>query len=193
MSDRSSCWPWVGSGRTRAPASAGEARALPPYDLLADVFFAFPDRLEIRAASGVVYCNRSEPRPANLTQSTTTALPNGATLTTWKEDALHVSLHDLPALSWIAEPRNGGGPWTFRVNSRWADFCGVPPDQWQSAVHPDDSAAAFGEWERAIATGTRFEVDNRVRRADGQYLWFRNCAEPVRNARGVVVGFVGVQ
>lgn len=114
-------------------------------------------------------------------------------MTVWEKDP-RVALDDLPILSWIATPSPvQSGDWRFRVNSAWSTFTGVPPELWKTAVHPEDAVRAIGAWQHAIATGTMYETENRVRRSDGAWVWFFNRAVPLRNNEGGVVGYIGTQ
>ena len=62
---------------------------------------------------------------------------------------------------------------------------------WTSLVHTDDLSDAAAAWEHALATGTVYETEFRIRRADGAYRWFLVRAEPVRAEDGSVVRWVG--
>ncbi len=58
-------------------------------------------------------------------------------------------------------------------------------------MHPDDVEARGRAWAAAIAIGTLYETEFRIRRADGTYRWFLVRAEPIRDAAGAVVRWVG--
>ena len=206
------CWPWTtpaGSGTGVSDSAAG----FPPTDVLLAALSGIPSRVEIAMPGGSVYCNHGDaPRPADLIITRSVPLPRGATLTVWEKNS-RIALDDLPVLAWIATPAPGGS-WIFRVNSAWAAFTGVPSDLWQTAVHPEDGESAgvaftcglfdalrvffpavraIGAWEHAISTGTVYETENRVRRADGLWFWFLNRAVPLRDDSGGIVGYIGTQ
>ncbi|WP_294642495.1 hybrid sensor histidine kinase/response regulator [uncultured Aureimonas sp.] len=63
--------------------------------------------------------------------------------------------------------------------------------QWGRIVHPDDLSAAGEAWSRSLATGQLYEIEFRIRRADGTYRWFLVRAEPVRGDDGAIVQWVG--
>lgn len=65
------------------------------------------------------------------------------------------------------------------------------PTAWGTIVHPDDLPIAAQRWAAAIATGTIYETEFRIRRADGMYRWFLVRAEPVRDAAGEIASWVG--
>ena len=63
------------------------------------------------------------------------------------------------------------------VNREWLEYTGCSLQQfsgwvWQSTIHPDDVAKFIDEWTVALAGGKPFQTEARIRRADGQYLWF---------------------
>ncbi len=63
------------------------------------------------------------------------------------------------------------------VNHEWQEYTGCPAQQlnrwvWQTTIHPDDAAKFIDELTAALAGGKRFQTEARIRRADGQYLWF---------------------
>ena len=80
-------------------------------------------------------------------------------------------------------------------NQRWYDYSGLTLQEthgwgWASVIHPDDLAHAGGVWRAAVNAGTVFEVEYRLRQADGVYRWHLGRSVPVREA-GVIVGWVG--
>jgi PAS domain S-box-containing protein len=96
----------------------------------------------------------------------------------------------LPALVWSSRP---DGATDYR-NGRWYEYTGLPrgsADGSAAAVHPDDRARAAERWQRAVETGTRYQNEYRLRRADGAYRWFLAQALPMRSADGRVVRWFG--
>jgi diguanylate cyclase (GGDEF)-like protein/PAS domain S-box-containing protein/excisionase family DNA binding protein len=63
---------------------------------------------------------------------------------------------------------------------------------WLDAVHPDDRESAAQLWKHAIAAGTFYETEYRLRRADGVYRPFLVRAAPVRDTEKRIVEWVGV-
>ncbi|HKC76157.1 MAG TPA: PAS domain S-box protein, partial [Chloroflexota bacterium] len=63
---------------------------------------------------------------------------------------------------------------------------------WLDAVHSDDRARTLQVWTHAIATGTLYETEYRLRRADSTYRPFLARAAPVRDEAGGVREWVGV-
>ncbi|MFO0847224.1 MAG: PAS domain S-box protein [Gemmataceae bacterium] len=61
-------------------------------------------------------------------------------------------------------------------NSRWWEYTGLDPatglgGAWHAVVHPDDRAAAVARSGHSGATGADYEIEYRLRRADGAYRW----------------------
>ena len=63
---------------------------------------------------------------------------------------------------------------------------------WQEVLHPDDQARIVEESLAGEATGQPFSMEARYRRGDGEYRWLKSFSRPRLNARGAVIGFVGV-
>ena len=59
--------------------------------------------------------------------------------------------------------------------------------EWALFLHPDDRARVLAHWHRVIETGQEYEVEHRLRRADGVYRWFQVRGQPQRDAEGRVV------
>ena len=55
------------------------------------------------------------------------------------------------------------------------------------AVHPDDLPQAVAAWMHSVETGDPYEVDHRLRRADGAYRWFHSRGLSLRDAEGRIV------
>jgi len=60
------------------------------------------------------------------------------------------------------------------------------------AVHPDDLPAVVAVWHRSVETGTAYEFEHRIRRADGVYRWFQSRGMPLRDAQGQIVRWYNV-
>ncbi|WP_075791438.1 PAS domain S-box protein [Massilia putida] len=71
------------------------------------------------------------------------------------------------------------------------DHHGLAGAGWTSTVHPDDLAAVQARWGAAVASGTGYDAEFRLRRADGAYRWHLSRAVPLRDADGEVVRWIG--
>ena len=104
----------------------------------------------------------------------------------------------VPVQVWTARP---DGHLDF-VSARTAAYFGVPAEEvlgtgWGAFVHPDDLPAARERWAHALATGTPYQAEFRLRGAPtsaataGAYRWHLSRALAERDAAGTVVGWVG--
>lgn len=71
-------------------------------------------------------------------------------------------------------------------NRRWFEFTGLSREQtfehagWRNALHPDDRAQLEERLREAVATGSDFSVEVRVRSRTGEYHWFLVSAVALR-------------
>ena len=98
----------------------------------------------------------------------------------------------LPHLVWTCR---ADGPCDY-LSPRWVDYTGIPEaDQlgygWLDQLHPDDRERVMAEWSKVAPRGGVFDIEFRIRRADGVYRWFRTRAIPFRDADGRVVKWFG--
>lgn len=82
------------------------------------------------------------------------------------------------------------------VNQRVLDYFGLPAGEivghkWISLVHPDDQPEALRRWAESLANGEGYEINFRLKRADGDYRWHLVMALPMRDARGNITHWVG--
>lgn len=98
----------------------------------------------------------------------------------------------LPQHVWTALP---DGTLDF-VNQRVIEFFGRPGPQiigdgWQEVIHPGDLPTVAQRWGHALETGEPYEVEFRLRRADGVFCWHLGRALPMRNEDGEIVRWFG--
>jgi PAS domain S-box-containing protein len=110
-----------------------------------------------------------------------------------QEAELRDVVDTIPAIVWSARP-DGANSY---VNSRFVEYCGMPPDQiagtgWHAATHPDDLERHNAKWLACVASGEPLEDEVRFRRADGQYRWHLQRGVPLRDEAGRVVKWYGV-
>jgi len=75
------------------------------------------------------------------------------------------------------------------VNQQVLDYFGKSLEalkDWRTndAIHPDDFPRALALWRHSVETGEPYRFDERLRRADGVYRWFRVRGRCVRDAQG---------
>ncbi len=81
-------------------------------------------------------------------------------------------------------------------NAGWYAFTGAPPgstdgEGWNDLFHPEDQARARDVWAHSLKTGEPYEIEYRLRRADGVYRWTLGRATPIRNEAGEIVRWFG--
>src|SRR5207249_6940328 len=61
--------------------------------------------------------------------------------------------------------------------------------QWGTSdtVHPEDLPHVIQVFSQSIASGSPYEIVQRLRRSDGLYHWFQNNGFPLRDASGQIV------
>jgi len=107
------------------------------------------------------------------------------------ETELRLAIDTVPALVWTSLP---DGSLDF-INRRWGEL-GLSLDdlrgsEWSAVIHPDERTGVVEKWRTAVATGTRYENVERVRRADGEYRWFLSRAAPLRDESGKIIKWYG--
>jgi PAS domain S-box-containing protein len=95
----------------------------------------------------------------------------------------------MPNQVWSATP-DGSIDW---VNTQTADYMGLRTGSrhWSAVVHPDDRARVTATWRAALAGGSGYQSEFRMRRHDGMYRWHLTRATPVRDRDGSVLRWVG--
>ena len=81
-------------------------------------------------------------------------------------------------------------------NSQWTEFTGLSVQQierlgWRAFVHPDDVDETLLRWKQSVDTGELFQLEHRLRRADGEYRWHSSRILPMRAGDGPVVLWIG--
>ncbi|UYZ61140.1 PAS domain-containing protein [Hymenobacter latericus] len=116
----------------------------------------------------------------------------GARLQEAQRRELEYLAESIPGILWMARP---SGAVTY-FNQRWMEYTGQTLEQaldrgWESVVHPADLPRCLERWNTALATGSLYEVEYRLRRQDGQYRWYVGRALPYRDAAGQIVKWFG--
>ena len=109
------------------------------------------------------------------------------------ERELQVTIDTIPALA--ARYRRDGS--LDFVNQTWRTYTGLSQDslrgqRWGVAIHPDDLPLVEGAWRTHLPTGKPFQLEQRLRRADGEYRWHLVRRVPLRNENGEVIRWYGV-
>lgn len=98
----------------------------------------------------------------------------------------------MPNQVWSATP-DGKLDW---FNDQVFSYSGLGFDdlggsRWAQMVHPDDIGAAAGGWAGAIEAGQQYQVEFRLRRADGAWRWHLARAVPIRDTSGTITRWIG--
>lgn len=97
-----------------------------------------------------------------------------------------------PILIWRADLTMG----CDYFNERWLAFTGRTMEQergngWAEAVHPDDFQRCLDIYISNFAQRMVFEMEYRLRRADGVYRWILDRGAPFFDPDGVFCGYIG--
>ncbi len=81
-------------------------------------------------------------------------------------------------------------------NKPWLDFTGRTMQEeiaqsWQSCVHEEDVERSLNTYLTAFEARTRFRLDYRLLRHDGEYRWFLNIGTPRFSPDGTFLGYIG--
>jgi PAS domain S-box-containing protein len=109
-----------------------------------------------------------------------------------EERRLRDVVETIPAMTFTTL---SNGSCTF-VNKRWTEYTGLSIEEtlsigWQHTFHPADVGRLSEKWQLSVATGTLFEDEARLRRADGEYRWLLVRGVPLRNSYGRIFRWYG--
>jgi PAS domain S-box-containing protein len=109
------------------------------------------------------------------------------------EDALRASEQDfrlivdtIPGLVWTMTASGE----VELVNQRMLGYFGKTLEElkeWTLFLHPDDRARVMAYWRGTTESGQAYDLEHRLRRADGAYRWFQARGLPQRDAQGRIV------
>ena len=79
----------------------------------------------------------------------------------------------------------------------WREFTGQTFEEWRGrggfdAIHPEDREATIIAWSGAVAAGSPYRIEYRLRRADGVHRWTEARGVPVLAEGGSVREWVGM-
>lgn len=98
----------------------------------------------------------------------------------------------LPQIVWSA-PADGEPDFYNRL---WYAYTGMPAGSeatraWTEWLHPEDAPRVLAAWRTSVQTGAPYDVEYRLRDAEGRWRWFAGRAHPVSNVDGEVVRWFG--
>jgi PAS domain S-box-containing protein len=108
------------------------------------------------------------------------------------EDELRAIIDNAPVFLWSDLP---DGYCDF-LNQRWLTYFNLSLQEargagWATLLHPDDAAHHLESWQKSVSTGIPFETEARFRSPDGEYRWFLNRANPLRDKTGRILKWYG--
>lgn len=109
------------------------------------------------------------------------------------ERQLRILTEAIPQQIWRAD---AGGSIEY-CNHHLRNYLGLEIDALRgegffAVIHPEDVALYRKAWQLALAAGERFEVETRVRGADGAYRWFLARGMPQRSQEGEILRWYGI-
>jgi PAS domain S-box-containing protein len=98
-----------------------------------------------------------------------------------------------PHVPWVLDS-NGR---VTEASSRWEAFTGQPMDEamgdgWQKMLHPDDVKPTQEAIRASLSSGAPIDIEYRVRRPGGEWLWMRSRGSPRFGPTGKVICIYGV-
>jgi PAS domain S-box-containing protein len=108
------------------------------------------------------------------------------------EARFHSFAHAIPHQVWSATA-DGKNDW---FNEHAYAYSGLGFDAlggtgWTGIVHPDDLPQVTTRWAIAVASGSTYEAEMRLRGKDGSYRWHLSRAVAQRGEDGQVTGWIG--
>jgi steroid delta-isomerase-like uncharacterized protein len=109
------------------------------------------------------------------------------------ERQLRLLVETIPALVWRGTPE---GELDY-LSRRAVKFLGYTAEslaggRWLELVHPDHRDATLQRWLQAATTGTAYEDEYKLLRADGQYRWIQSVGEPFLDTEGQIANWYGL-
>jgi PAS domain S-box-containing protein len=99
------------------------------------------------------------------------------------EDRFRSIVDGIPSLVTILTP---AGELEFANRQVLEYFCATLEElkNWAPFVHPDDRSRVLASWKHSVETGASYDIEHRIRRADGVYRWFHMHGFPLRDPDG---------
>lgn len=81
-------------------------------------------------------------------------------------------------------------------NKRWYEFTGedfehTQGEGWNQMFHPDDRDRAWQRWQHSLNTGELYEIEYRLRKYTGEYVWVLGRAAPYYDNDGNIIKWFG--
>jgi PAS domain S-box-containing protein len=169
-----------------------------PQGAVEDTYFNFvysPLRDRSGAVEGVLVCGFEVTDQVVARRVVEKALAEAARLNDElgrAEQLFRIMADNLPQLAWSARP---DGYIEF-YNRRWYEYTGTTFEEmrgwgWKSVHAPEMLEEAVARWQRSLNSGEPFEMEFPLRDAHGRFRWFLTRVNPLKDARGNVLRWVG--
>ncbi|KAF0129225.1 MAG: PAS domain-containing protein [Bacteroidetes bacterium] len=108
------------------------------------------------------------------------------------EREFHLLAEAMPQIVWVCMPDGKN----IYFNQQWVEYTGMTleesyGDGWNSPFHPDEQQMAWDAWQNAVLNLAEYQLECRLRRADGTYTWWLIRGVPVFNEHGAIDRWFG--
>jgi PAS domain S-box-containing protein len=107
------------------------------------------------------------------------------------EQRFHSLADSMPQLVWTALP---DGTVDY-YNQRYQEYREIRQNQgewdWAPVLHPDDLQPTVEAWRHSVATGEIYQIEHRVRMADGSFRWHLSRGVPSFDETGTILRWFG--
>ena len=98
----------------------------------------------------------------------------------------------MPQIVWVTQTDGKN----IYFNQQWVEYTGLSleesyGDGWIKPFHPDDKQRAWNAWQNAVTANAIYSLECRLRRSDGQYLWWLIRGTPVLDNHGNIEKWFG--
>ncbi len=108
------------------------------------------------------------------------------------EERFRTMADTAPVMIWMSGPDRN----CTYINQQWLDFTGRTVEEemgdgWASGIYAGDHARCIETYDLAFAQRKTFNLEYRLRRADGQFRWVYDTGTPRFSSSGEFLGFIG--